>query len=737
MRDRTLSEEFDESGDPTEFAVPPDDYKNVPGWVSLEFFLRNNLNIQNERSIEAFRKFYNHYLKRFPVHYFTGSSIPGVDFALFFPARVKINGVNNPHYLIAVSQNKKLVLFHKSLWRNITTRANFYHLTKKWVEKGFTDKKVQGYDIQEVLDMCENPETLLSFRRARFSGFFERLQRKLRKMRLEHVFEGKWDEMTAYVDARDRHYIQQIINRIKSQHISFDVARRAAEVSSNNLDVYNWMMRGDNADIVRNRMQLAQYLPWLAKALSMEATAPDYAQLEQAIDKGERLIPILQEFLSDDPFHPISQSIVRKTLHLTISDKYLNLPLLRKSLRVVDDYIPSILLKEGTLEKIDQAQSEASRTFEYLNTTFGEIMGHTPGAIRDEILDDPKFSARIKEFADMRDYMQQVYARLVLAYFANRAHQAGLEGLSDVAQNYLRGELWQTSFLDERDEDEGHPPSFVTSNLRQEQHPPYLRPFGNMAFHNIVKLSVAWHASLKDYNNRMRGVDIDRSVEWPAIYEDMMAPNGVVIRELTSKRQLHKEHEEMGHCVNDYAPNCLGLIADKNSGQRYYSHIFTLATRDGKSRATLELLEPFHGGEKRQLTIGQIDQRRKIKEVMNPPDEKSPLRVAANWMLDMINSGKWHIDWQRVDRQRTQAQIGRPLSNLAIQVGFDPTDAEKCEEAYYLMQPYLPERFRHYSYGEWVKKMGFDREADRMFNASAPTLSLRDFVDMAYAPPQP
>ncbi len=68
--------------------IIPEDHKNVPGWRALESFLTDKMGIHHPRVIEACRTHYNHYLKRFPIHYFTENSLPGLDFALFFPVKM-------------------------------------------------------------------------------------------------------------------------------------------------------------------------------------------------------------------------------------------------------------------------------------------------------------------------------------------------------------------------------------------------------------------------------------------------------------------------------------------------------------------------------------------------------------------------------------------------------------------------------------------------------------------------
>lgn len=699
---------------------PPALDSNVPGWTSLEFFLRGRLGIDHDRSLEMFRKFYNHYLKRFPVHYFTQNTFPDIDFILFFPVQATVNGRPKSHYLVAMSDNdRRLVLFHQNLWTNVKTRQNFHRLTKRWLENGFSNSKVEGYDIREIIDICERPEELLGLRQARFNGFFDMMQRRLRKVRLDKYFQGKWGDIRQFLEERDRHYIQLIVDRIKNTHISFDAARRAAEASRNNLDLYNWMMAGADKDVVEKRMQLTQAIPWLAKALAQPEINSLYARVEEAIDSGDRLIPVLQEFLSQDQQDPISQATVRKLLGLTINQDLLNPDTLRPLIKDVNQHWPYMNVEGGFLEKLHYANNYGGRIARYLNTSFAEIIGSAPPDLRDEILTEGAIRLNVKDYNDTVDYMRQVYTRLVLPYFARRAHDAGHDGLPESVLQYIQGSLWTDSY--------------VSRAKQQTKQPPFLRPFGHMHIHNIVKLSIAWHHELKRFSGYMAGINIDRELRWPSILPGVvMAPNGVQITNLTSKSALYREHQEMGHCINDYSAQCLGLV-EGPIRERTYSHVFSLKDSEGKKRATFEALEPYYSPSPgRRLTFNEIDGRRDKRDVRNPPDQDSALHKAALWLVKEFNNGRWNVNWDAIDEVRRNARRGPGLGQLEIEIGFDFRDAEKCAEAFRILQPYLPERYRYYDYQGWIAKMGFAKEADDLFKPGTPQPTLQDLARLDF-----
>lgn len=729
---------FDESGDFLGVSLSARDYVYVPGWPSLEKFLKDDLSITSHRALESFRGFYNHYLKRFPVHYFTGQTIPGIEFALFFPVRLLNDKRKSAYYLVAIGDdNRRVVLYQRNMPNQMRSRMNFYYQVKKWKEAGPPDESYRT-NIQDLIGVCENAEELIGKRKKVLPSYLKKLEHRLKKQNLSVYFEGKWDRIQKFLEERDRHFLYQITGRMKSDHVDFEVAKTAATVAKENLHIYNWIMAGDSAVAVRNRMQAVTAFPWLGQALAekeangvqkkrweynsadkympLDKVTAMYRACEKAIDAGERLIPVIQDVLIEHGGpEDVSQSVIRKTLGLRLRRDLREPQKLAAVLRDIDNHLPSMEIKEGDLEVLHDVQKEGERGFRYLNTCFAEVLSHAPEEVRKAMMDPRKIALTGRDISNTPDYIQQVYAKLVLPYFAHEAHRRGLGGIGLTAESYLKGAMRDVS-LDQ------HDPAF-------ENLPPYLRPFGNMRVHNLIKLSVAWHNDLKQYSGRMRGVEVPMDATWPTFVRRIVAPNGVEITARNSKAALQLEHDMMGHCINFYAAHCLGTV-DTPGEPKKYSHIFHLAAQgNSKIQGTFEIDELFGARGPRKVSAGGMDGFRIKKDTWNVPEADSPLWTAAHWLVDSINDGSLKVEWDKIDKARE----GVSHEAVKVQAGFDPTVWADCEEAYRIFQPFLPERYRHYSYEQWIEKMGFARDADVLFREGA-DLSLLHLNRLEYTP---
>lgn len=708
-----VSYDFEQSAVPQAFLMSVEDNKNIPGWVALERFLRDELDIRHDRAIDTFRKFYNHYLKRFPVHYFTEASIPEVDFALFFPVKVQVNGRKNGHYLVAVSQkNKHLIIFHKNIWSNIKTRENFHRVTQKWMNKGFANQKVAGYDIEEILRICERPEDLIALREGRFSRFLERLERKLHKMKLDRYFHNKWDAIRNFIEERDRQHLQFVAHRLKTKHLSLEAAQKVAKVSKNNLPIYNWIVHPTDAVKVRNRSQVAEYFPWLAEALAQDSTAADYKDIERVIDEGEPLIDALAEFFACEGGAPLKQSTVRKMLNIHLSGEILKKPALSSILQGMDRFLNFLNTDAETIKNLDYYAGNMRNICGFLQTDFYEIFSSLSETQRQALLEGNRRDIA-RQYENTRDFLTEVYRKLVLAYFVREAHKAGHAGLNELVRQYIKGNIEQGSF--------------IQRNKSQEVHPPYLRPFGNISLPNIVKLSEKWHNQQASYRHRSATLHLTADLRWPVLVYEAKSPDGISFVALNSKSDFKREHEEMGHCIDTYEPHCLGLKVERGAPISY-SHIFKVESQNKKARATLEILEGRDENGGRIVSFGHMEYRRTIHQVENNVPEDSREHRAAQWFVEQINSHKMKVDWDKIDRERANIDMGKHMDALAFEVGFDARDPQKCEEAYRKLQAFLPERSRYQSYEEWVQKMGFSAEAKRFFERGKRPLEYKDLL---------
>jgi hypothetical protein len=240
-----------------------------------------------------------------------------------------------------------------------------------------------------------------------------------------------------------------------------------------------------------------------------------------------------------------------------------------------------------------------------------------------------------------------------------------------------------------------------------------------MSFMNMVRLSELWHdkENQKRYVWRKESLKLPADVQWPILTPEITAPNGVKITPRASQSALMEEFRDMNHCVHGFAPNCLGFRTEKRFPDSHvFSHIFKMAAASDRHRATLGLFEvrPLNGG-KPSVHLDHVENRRTHHDIENHASERSPETVAARWFFNQIAAGKIKIDWARIERERVDMRAGRNVSDIHIEIGFDPFDPAKREQAYLALRQYLPERFRSASYAEWCDKMHFEEDARALF----------------------
>lgn len=694
-----------------ELPVVDTDYHDVPGWDTLQPFLTDTLGITSLKAIEDFRKFYNHYLKRCPIHYFSEKTIPEVDFAVYFPINKRRKGINHTDYLTIIApKGKPMVIFERRVHANMKSRTNFYRLTLRMLNEGkFEGKQIQ--DVRELEGLFNDPHSLHTARRAKFFGFLKKAENAFHRKPHRRYFKGKWDQIKKFLNERDFYFIEALILRMRTQHVSFEIAHLAAKTcGSYNLEMYNWIAAGTTEEIKRNRMQVSEHFPWLARCLSNDIGRKGYEALEKVIDEGGELIPALQDVFSDDTVR-VSQSTVRKTHRLNIAAETRYHASLKPLMQSVSMYLPHFQLEPNYLEKLFLANDKTGDVCKHLGNDFFEIFEAMSPEEKAGFLSPGDMDGRARAWANTLHFMLEVYAKLVLPYFVKYALDAGYDSLSEAAEQYIRGALEKETFL--------------TRNQQQCMHAPNLRPFGNMAFPSIVSLSQKWHEvdNMRRYVSRTRGMGTGSNLTWPKLFTGkVMAPNGIEIENLGSKDDLFEEHREMNHCVFSYAPQCATGVDTGHSGSKVFSHLFRMAAAGRRHRATLGLFE-LSGTIPPQLTMDHVERRRTHKNVENHAPQDSPEYAAGYWLLKQINKGVIMqpnkspivINWEDVRERRKKSSTARPLNQIFTQIGVDPREKYALEEMYLNLRPFGPERFRTTSYADWVHKMAFEHEARWLF----------------------
>lgn len=701
-----------------ELPIQGETEQDVPGWEDLKAFLETSIGLTAGWPQDEFRKLYNHYLKRFPIHYFSKKTIPEIDFALYFPINAPRMGLNHDRYMIVIKpKGEPMKIGHRKIGTQIKSRKNFHYLTHKIIAEGL--RGVDILDAREIEAACSDIDKLYKYRSARFHSFLARAERKFHKTRYRQFFQGQWPKIQAFLDNRDRIYLELLIERVRTEHVSFEAAHVAAMISPRqNIDVYNWITGGNGPNALRNRIQVSRAFPWLAGALTHKPqnrtirrdtptgfssvtihVGTTHTDLEKVIDHGEELIPALQEAFTDsNDAQLIRASTVRKMLGQQIAADHQNLHVVGKTLQGIDRYAPGVVLEAGYFDRIVQAAQNGEGSYAYLNSSFYEILGAMTPEERNNF-----FNSKLHRnaYGNTQHFLVEVYRKLVLPYFTAKAIEYGVP-LSDMAERYIKGDL---------DKD-----SFISRNNGQIRHPPHLRPFGNMSFMNMVRLSEAWHDTdnQKRYVSRRFAVEeLSSDIRWPAL-TDELTMNGIKITPRQSLSELMDEWKDMNHCIHSFAPNCLGLQNDNRfPNSQVFSHIFKMAA--GKTRATLGLFEvrPLNGGPP-SLHMDHIENRRTHRNIERHAPADAPETVAAKLFFNQIAEGKIPINWSRLDNEREEMRKGRQVDNIFIEIGFDPRDPIKRELAYLILRQYLPDRLRTASYAEFIYRMDFEDEARRL-----------------------
>lgn len=124
---------------------------------------------------------------------------------------------------------------------------------------------------------------------------------------------------------------------------------------------------------------------------------------------------------------------------------------------------------------------------------------------------------------------------------------------------------------------------------------------------------------------------------WPPMTDEIIAPNGLLLKPLTDPRELKAEGTALNHCVGGYSNTC------RDRGHHIVS-IRRLHGTDYERLSTFEVL-PFERGQ-RDLNIRQHRGRRNG----NPPNEA---QEAYDWYLNEINAGRIALNYDRITSFRS------------------------------------------------------------------------------------
>lgn len=180
----------------------------------------------------------------------------------------------------------------------------------------------------------------------------------------------------------------------------------------------------------------------------------------------------------------------------------------------------------------------------------------------------------------------------------------------------------------------------------------------------LIEVSDRWHAIESQITESLH--DGHGVTSWPALTDNYIASNGLVLIPLTTSRQLsdeglHNADEDgidgLGHCVGSYSSQC-------QSGR---SHIFSVRQRDGRTWKRLSTVEFDLNHATKE--IREVQHRSKNNR--NP--SKEALKAVDEW-IGLLSANRISLNLDEVlenAKQVMQSRTARPDPLVTLQRGLD------------------------------------------------------------------
>jgi hypothetical protein len=434
--------------------------------------------------------------------------------------------------------------------------------------------------------------------------------------------------------------------------------------------IYNWLNAEENKLHQRNRLQIAHHhsaLVPFAVGLGNESGIPNRRAQEfsniltQSIDRGESLYPAIARIFDggrQNPAGPFLKAATRFLLKLRPSDipqeagKNLY-PIIQALSHVNPNWYPKTQADWYDLDICVTAFREFTNPSVHARPT----SSHTVASCMQETGGDwSGYAALIKEHGrieDISDWRKAIYLRTVVPALISAR--------------------------------------IANSVMDAERKIPTTIFYDGQKFWDILEASCKWHRQQGAFNTKIGSLVLDDegpTISWPALSDPIKAPNGIVIQPLTTPADLREEGDAQKHCVAGYSSGCLYRT----------SHIISLREEEtGNRLMTVELHELWKDAAAAEPAL-KIAQSQGFHR--RPP--KLEEKQATDWYLKNIKP-----DWEKIVSHRKTANENKARTDFAVNVGFDPYDAQARRKGFEICRPYFTtDSLRNMDYETWLKRTG-------------------------------
>jgi hypothetical protein len=275
---------------------------------------------------------------------------------------------------------------------------------------------------------------------------------------------------------------------------------------------------------------------------------------------------------------------------------------------------------------------------------------------------------------DIKDWKSEIFHTLIMAGIVGQLPDESLTVIRD--ERTVNKRLKSTTWGKE--------------GIYSDKNPYITSFFSGISEKEMLACSLRWHEQMETYSARKEALRFMREPEkltWSPLSKSLVSPGGLRIKPLTSKAELVEEGRAMGNCVGNSSYD-LKCMTEKD-------HILSISENGGGKRlAPVQLREVFN----KKIEVSGLE----IVQIQGPGANSA--RRAVEWYItELFNNPARKPHWRKIEEERSENRIAATRKDFALWAGYDPLPEENRRKMFYIIQPYLPERYRHYSYEDFTE----------------------------------